>query len=195
MRSLPIAPAMLAAFAVALLAGCANQSASSSLPTSAAAPTNIAFTEHQLAVPSLVADAKAGGVGVRLTSENPTTNKHYGRVIGYFKGTTSMTSQVVMLSADTNVTFTNVDSSLPHTASFLGDATKKSAPWPTSFTGSSSASSAGTDIGTSGFSTGTLTPGHSSAVYNTGAPGFYMFGCFYHYVSEGMRTVIIVKAG
>jgi len=29
-------------------------------------------------------------------------------------------------------------------------------------------------------------------VYETGIPGFYMFGCAYHYDSNEMRTVIIV---
>jgi len=91
------------------------------------------------------------------------------------------------------VVFTNVDSSLPHTGSLLGDATKKSAPWPSTFTGSSNASKAGTDISTTDFSTGTIDPGGSSAVYTASVPGFYMFGCAFHYISHGMRDIIIVK--
>ena len=92
------------------------------------------------------------------------------------------------------VVFTNLDSGgLPHTAALLGDATKKRANWPKSFTGGTTASKAGTDISTTGFTTGTISAGSTSATYVANVPGFYMFGCLFHYVSHGMRTVIIVK--
>lgn len=132
-------------------------------------------------------------VGIRLSGEKPETSPDYGKVLGYFNGQKSKKSEVVQLAANDNVQFISEDKSLPHTASFLGDATQSSAPWPSSFTGSSTASPAGTTIGSASFSTGTLDPGAKSAVYSAGAPGFYMFGCFYHYVRDGMRTVIIVQ--
>ena len=131
-------------------------------------------------------------VGIRLTGESVTADARYGPVLGYFLGTTSTTSQVVSLTAGVPVIFKNIDS-IPHTAAFLGNATSTSAPWPASFTGGGTvASPAGTAIGATGFTTGSLNGGQSSAVYSTGGPGFYMFGCFYHYVSNKMRTVIIV---
>ena len=98
-----------------------------------------------------------------------------------------------MLPTGRNVRFENLDGFAQHTASFLGDATKDSAPWPSSFTGSGIPAPRGTAIGTAGFSTGVLAFGQRSKVYTTGAPGFYMFGCFFHYVSNEMRTVIIVR--
>ena len=130
-------------------------------------------------------------VGIRLIGESVTLDARYVSVLGYFLGTTSTKSQVVSLTAGVPVIFKNVDS-IPHTAAFLGNATSTSAPWPASFTGGTTASPAGTAIGTTGFTTGNLNGGLSSAVYSTGGPGFYMIGCFYHYVSNKMRTVIIV---
>ena len=131
--------------------------------------------------------------GVRLTGEQPITDHRYGFVLGYFKGLTSTTSQVITVAAGKKITFKNVDTGPPHTVSFLGNATATSAPWPSSFNGSFTKSPAGTPIGKPMFSTGALNPGQKSAVYSTGMPGFYMEGCGFHYDSSKMRTVIIVK--
>ena len=140
-----------------------------------------------------VYEEKIATVGVRLTGEQGFNDPNYGFELGYFDGTKSMTSQTVSLPAGESVRFQNVDSTQAHTASFLGDATQSSAPWPSSFNGSSTQSPANTVISTSGFSTGTLQPGNASLVYESGIPGFYMFGCAYHYDADEMRTVIIVK--
>jgi len=132
-------------------------------------------------------------VGIRLNGEASIIDSRYGFILGYFKGKTSTTSQVVVLPMGRNVKFQNEDGFAQHTASFLGDATRNSAPWPTTFTGSGVPAPRGTAIGTPGFSSGVLAFGQRSALYTTGAPGFYMFGCFFHYVSDEMRTVIIVR--
>jgi hypothetical protein len=132
------------------------------------------------------------GVGIRLNGESSLMSKHYGIVLGYFRGIKATTSQVVQLTANTHVVFMNVDASFPHTASFLGNATRNNAPFPSTFTGGSTQSPAGTLINTPMFSTGPLNPGQHSLRYNTGPPGFYMFGCAFHYISHGMRTVYIV---
>jgi streptogramin lyase/plastocyanin len=132
-------------------------------------------------------------VGVRLIGESPITDPNYGFILGYFNGTSSTTSQVVHLTMGESVQFFSVDGSLPHTVSFLGNATATHAPWPPSFNGSSTQSPAGTAIGTTNFSTGALNPGQMSLVYETGLPGFYMVGCAFHYNSSNMRTVIIVQ--
>ena len=41
---------------------------------------------------------------------------------------------------------------------------------------------------------GVRPPMRASAIYETGPPGFYMIGCFFHYNdATSMRTVLIVK--
>lgn len=171
------------------LAGCGGQAGMSSVPGGGTAGTM--SVGHGMPAVNLTVDATEA-VGINLSGQNPTKNKHYGKVLGYFPGTTKMASRVIMIPSGSQVTFSNLDSGLPHTASLLGDATKKHAPWPKSFTGSGTQSKAGTDISTTGFSTGTLTPGSKSLTYAASVPGFYMFGCAFHYVLYGMRTVIIV---
>lgn len=180
------------ALAALLLAGCsAHGSSASPVVPSPVQPnvTNVGVADDGV-VPDTATTAK---VGIRLNGETPFMSPRYGQVLGYFKGKVSTTSQVVSLFADTPVRFFNVDASFPHTASFLGDATRNSAPWPQSFNGSSTASPAGTPIGTTNWSTGSLLPGGRSKLYNTGMPGFYMIGCAFHYNTHGMRTVVIVK--
>ncbi|HET9343875.1 MAG TPA: hypothetical protein VFO25_13275 [Candidatus Eremiobacteraceae bacterium] len=95
------------------------------------------------------------------------------------------------MTAGESVQFQNLDT-IQHSAAFLGDATSNSAPWPGSFNGSTTQSAAGTAIGSSGFATGPINPGKKSLIYETGMPGFYMFGCQFHYNSHEMRIVIIV---
>ena len=135
-------------------------------------------------------------VQLRKTNETQFVSPKYGPVFGYFKGGSTI-SQVVTLTAAESVRFKNIElppSGISHTASFLGDATKLGAPWPSSFDGSSVKSAPGTVISTTSWSTGPLVPGKTSAIYETGAPGFYMIGCAFHYNdATSMRTVLIVK--
>ena len=137
-------------------------------------------------------EEKVFTVGIRLTGESPFTDPNYGFELGYFLGTQSTVSQTPVLGAGETVQFQNVDPTLTHTASFLGDATSTSAPWPSTFDGSSAQSPAGTAIGTSGFSTGPLKPGKKSLLHETGLPGFYMIGCAFHYNSNEMRAVLVI---
>jgi len=176
--------------ATLLLAGCSAHGTSASspiVPVPSQNSVNVGFNEDGV---DLTTTAK---VGIRLTGETPFTSPRYGVVLGYFKGKTSTMSEVVSLPSATAVRFFNVDTVRPHTLSFLGDATSQMAPWPSLFNGSSTKSPAGTAIGTANFSTGALNPGTKSVLYNTGMPGFYMVGCAFHYNSNGMRTVNIVK--
>jgi hypothetical protein len=147
--------------------------------------------------PSPTPAVSAAPVALLLTGENPVNVAPYGNVLGFSNGTAPSTpngSGVVMLTADTNVIFTNAEANggLPHTASSLG-------PWSGSFPASGpsssalNASAAGTSISATGFSTGNLNPGQGSAVYSTGSTAMIVFGCFYHYASSGMRTVVIVQ--
>jgi plastocyanin len=177
--------------AALLLAGCGGHAASPtpglpapSQPTNSV--TTVGFSDAGIDASTVQ------HVGIRLNGESPFTDPRYGFVLGYFKGKTSTTSQVFTLPMGKQVKFFNVDASFPHTASFLGNATSQSAPWPSQFNGSGTKSPAGTAIGTTNWSTGTLSPGTASALYSTGLPGFYMIGCAFHYNLHMMRTVIIV---
>ena len=173
-----------------LAAGCAAHNSIIN-PAAVSASNSIAARP----VENIAPDSGTGTltVGIRLNGEEGIIDSRYGLILGYFKGKVSTTSEVVVLPMGRNVKFQNEDFFAEHTASFLGNATRHSAPWPTTFTGSGAPSPRGTAIGTDGFSTGVLRFGDRSALYTTGLPGFYMFGCFFHYVSNEMRTVIIVR--
>jgi plastocyanin len=189
MRLRTILP-LAGSLAAALLAGCAGGgSAANTTPAAAApAPLTVGFSEH-----GLVPDAKSFTLGIRLGGEKAVTDPTYGKILGYFKGVKSKKTHVVTIATGDTVVFQNVDSSLSHTASFLGDASASGANWPSAFNGSSTQSAAGTDISTSSFSTGALSHGAKSLAYVANVPGFYMFGCAFHYDDAGMRDVIIVK--
>lgn len=135
-------------------------------------------------------------VQLRITNEASFTSPKYGPVLGYFTGG-STTSQVVTLTAAEPVRFKNMElpaSGISHTASFLGNAKRRSAPWPSTFDGSEVKAPAGTVISNAWWSTGPLLPGKFSSIYETGSPGFYMIGCFFHYDDAmSMRTVLIVQ--
>jgi hypothetical protein len=178
------------AAAMIALTGCGSQSMNAAPPAMPASHAIAPAPTQLLAVSDDVITVKK--VGVRLTGEQSFNSPTYGLVLGYFKGKISTTSQVVKLPASTPVVFFNVDTLHPHTASFLGLASQGGANWPSSFTGSHIASPAGTAIGTTNWSTGSMLPGGKSKKYTTGSPGFYMIGCYFHYLTNGMRTVIIV---
>lgn len=130
-------------------------------------------------------------VGVHLFGEASANDPTYGFVLGYFNGTSSAVSQVVHLTAGDPVVFKNVDT-VPHTASFLGAATATAAHFPASFNGSATTSPAGATLGAANFSSGPLNGGQTSSMY-FGLPGFYMYGCAFHYDLFHMRTVIVVQ--
>ena len=140
--------------------------------------------------------ASAQPVGVMLTGESPVTTTSDGTVLGFFNGTNGNPpngSGVVTLTASMNVQFHNVDPTQPHTASYLG---AYSGTYPATFTNTNgtTASAAGTSISAPNFSAGTIAPGGGvSAVYTSGGAGMFVFGCAFHYVSNNMRTVVIVE--
>jgi plastocyanin len=184
---------LLAAAGLLALAGCGGASTlphSNMMSSGAGGQSGVVVG---LSGDAIQPDVTVDGIGIRLNGESTFNSPHYGIVLGYFRGKTSLISQVVQLTANTRVVFFNEDASFPHTASFLGNATKNSAPFPAHFDGGSTQSPAGTAINTPMFSTGPLSPGTHSLKYNSGPPGFYMFGCAFHYDSHGMRTVYVVK--
>ncbi len=191
MRGFGFIMSLAGVLAATSLAGCGGGQAGTTSIPSGSGTTGTMSAGHGLPVVNLTVDATEA-VGINLSGQAAVKVKHYGKVLGYFPGTTKAKSQVIHIPLGSSVTFSNLDPSLPHTAALLGDATKKHAKWPASFTGGTSQSSAGTDISTTGFTTGTLTPGSTSLTYAANVPGFYMFGCQFHYVTHGMRTIVIV---
>ena len=153
-------------------------------------PTNPTITT---ALPSLegVAITQTTTIGIRLNGEMSIIDPNYGFELGYAVGTVSTLSQTISLGMGQSVEFKNVDT-IPHTAAFLGNATAHNAPWPSTFTGGTVQSPAGTAISKTGWTTGNLDPNQISQLYSTGLPGFYMIGCQYHYVPDELRTVIVV---
>lgn len=101
---------------------------------------------------------------------------------------TNSASNIIKVSTGQNIQFSNVDS-LPHTIDFLGTWTGS---FPPADTSSAGPASAGTDIGTTNFSTGALSMGSSSLVFKTpAAPGMYVFGDRLYYGGSNMRAVVI----
>lgn len=131
-------------------------------------------------------------VGVNLTSAAACNDNVYQTVVAFFGGSTVVQSQVVSIthSSTNNIEFMNLDNQ-PHTASELGSWTGSypSNPPPIPAT----PSPMGMDISVAGFTSGNLNGGQTSLNYVANVPGFYVFGCAYHYLSNNMRTVIIVK--
>src|SRR5450755_4389866 len=100
--------------ALLALAGCSGQSTTSFAPAHPSSHT-VAPAPAQISTDGDIILAPAN-IGIRLNGESPKINRHYGRVLGYFNGKTSTTSEVVQLTAATNVVFNNVDTLSPHTA-------------------------------------------------------------------------------
>jgi hypothetical protein len=150
--------------------------------------------------PQNTPDPSAQVVGILLTGENAVNDPTYGNVLGYSNTKTPASpngSSVVHLTAATNVQFYNLEASGsptgPHTASSLGS-------WSGSFPANGptsaalTASPSGTSLAASGFTTGAIQPQAVSAVYTTGpSGGIIVFGCYFHYATNSMRTVVIVQ--
>ena len=123
-------------------------------------------------------------VNLGLASCNDST---YGVVLGY--STDNVSSHVIKLVKGSTIVFTNTGT-VAHTADDLG-----TGGFPGSDTVPLATAAANTDISTANFSTGAISAGMSapsSGSYKAGVSGIYYFGCNFHYVSNGMRTVIIV---
>jgi len=170
-----------AALATGMLAGCAG---GTPFPTAAVVKNCIVA----------ISPASTETIGVNLTNpaQAACTDPKYLAVKGYFGGTTVTSSQVISVTASSTnaIEWTNLDIQ-PHTAVDLGS---WAGAYPTSQPNAAATSSpAGMDISTSGFTTGNINAGASSSQYKADVPGVYIFGCAYHYISDNMLTIIIVK--
>ncbi|HYK53058.1 MAG TPA: hypothetical protein VEV38_05970 [Candidatus Eremiobacteraceae bacterium] len=171
-----------AALATGSLAGCAG---GTPFPTAAAVVKNCVVA---------IAPASTETIGVNLTNpvQAACTDPTYLAVKGYFGGSTVAGSEVISLTASANdvVQFANLDIQ-PHTATDLGawtGAYPMVTPNP-----NKTASPANTDISSAKFTTGPINPGSMSLGYTANVPGVYVLGCAFHYISDNMRTVIIVN--
>jgi len=195
MRGYVLAQCTLIA-AVAFLAGCAAQSGAVSqlgVPSNGAG----AGLLSRASVSDVTSDVAVGPAGTEVVGVTQDglvefNDPIYGEIWAYIRGTKAHVTHVVHLTSNQPVVFKNIDPQDRHTVAFLGDASSTGAPWPATFNGSTRKSPAGTAVGTAGWSAGTLNQNSSSLVYNTGAPGFYMIGCEFHY-KYGMRNVLIVQ--
>jgi plastocyanin len=109
--------------------------------------------------------------------------------VSYYTGTSGATdpASIVTVAAGSKLVFESDANQPPHTASGLG-----SSGFPTTFDNTGGTNATGTTIdGGTSWSTGTLQSGTMSSVFTVGPPGDYYFGCFYHFVSSGMRDVIV----
>ena len=200
--------AALAAIAAAIVAACAGgvpygaaavgplASPTPTLPPSPTPSPSVSPSSSPSSSPSpnceaTIAPAATEIIAVDL-SINPCTDNVYQQVIGYMASVTSVTGAVIGLthSSTDQVQFKNIDSQ-PHTAANLG---AWSGSYPTNGPPvTATPSPTGMDISVAGFTAGNLNPGQKSKKYVANVPGVYVFGCAYHYVSNNMRTVIIVQ--
>ncbi|HEY7992806.1 MAG TPA: hypothetical protein VID24_01185 [Candidatus Eremiobacteraceae bacterium] len=174
--------AAAATIATCMLDACAG---GTPFPTAAVAVHNCIVT---------ISPASTETIGVNLT--NPTqaacTDPVYQAVKAYFVGSTVTTSAVVGVTASSTdvIQFMNLDFQ-PHTANELGawtGAYPQVTPNP-----NKTPSPAGTDISSLKFTTGAINPGATSLGYIADVPGVYVIGCAFHYNTDNMRTIIIVK--
>ena len=130
-------------------------------------------------------------IGINLTSQSACVDNTFQAVKGYFGGGTITTSQVISVThSGTNaIQFVNLDSQA-HTANNLGAWTGS---YPPNGPNLGNPSPKNTDISAAGWQTGLLNPGQTSRSYLANVPGMYVIGCAIHYLSDNMRTVIVVQ--
>ncbi len=104
----------------------------------------------------------------------------YGKVAGY-------SPNPLVVAVGSTVQFLN-DDNFSHTASSVG---QNGFP-PGDPLGNAALTQSGSDLAQANWSTGSLSGGTASQVFNADVPGTYYFGCFYHYATP-MRGVIIVQ--
>ena len=120
-------------------------------------------------------------IDVNLES-HATTNTPYGTSTGY-------APPVSDVNTGSFIQFHNSDNDT-HTATLIaGNPPQFPAADP--FT-NAAVTQSGTRI-SSGFTSGALTGGASSQLIFVDQSGVYLFGCFFHYASNGMRAAIVVN--
>lgn len=115
-------------------------------------------------------------------------DSHWSATVGGF--TQATYSQVLGFPPGTMLTITNISGSIPHTLNVIAKIKKPPANFPSNPTLLTSAH--GT-VFKKGFRSGVISPGKSVTV-TMAKKGIYLIGCAFHYLSEGMRDVVVVNA-
>ena len=129
-------------------------------------------------------------IGEELPSEGlgNINDEKWESVVGGF--TQTRYSQTLAFPPGTRITIHNLSKSLPHTLNVVKAIDGPPARFPASPVLSTSAH--GTRL-EAGYRSGAIMPG--KAVTVTLVKGRYLIGCAFHYVSNQMRTVIVVEDG
>lgn len=170
------------AFAATLAACGGGRTSSVSSSLTPAMPFQVSFTlPDNLPKHTIGEELPSEGVGSR---RDPT----WGKVGGF---TQTKKAQVLAFPPGTTVTIRNLTSSDEHTLDVIGKAGKPPAHFPSNPSLSFNAKGGG-KFGI-GYASGILTGGQSVKAKLVKA-GTYLIGCAFHY-NEGMRDVVVVKAG
>lgn len=116
----------------------------------------------------------------------------YGDIDGYYFDASFKRFEIIQIakSPTNTIIFSNADGQ-DHMNSNLGTWTGS---WPPNVPdGNATPSPQGTDIGSSGWTTGIIAPFAESRAYIADIPGVYMIGDPSFYTSNHMRTILIVQ--
>lgn len=173
-RRITFGMAAAAVACAAALAACGGGGSSSPAPNPNPNPNPTQTASTQQVVTEALPSTAIGSV------VDPT----FGMVAGF---TQSLYSQTLAFAPGSQIMIRNGQTGVPHT--FGVDST-------TSFDANGSALSTTASGGSTvaaGFNTGTINGGSTAGPF-TLSSGTYWIGCAYHYVSNGMRTVLQVSA-
>lgn len=184
-----VLPPVLATGVIAFLAACGGGGNSNPPPANAPAapavpvPTAPATVVAVPSTPATTAPSTQQVVTMALptTSIGVENDPTFGAVAGY---TQQQYSQVLGFAPGSQIMVRNGDQTV-HTLSTVGTSGFVQTSLPVNAAG-------GNTIGV-GFSSGTTTPGQLVGPYTLAAGTYYM-GCAFHYLSNSMRTVLVVAA-
>ena len=169
--------------AIASLAACGGGGGgSSAAPPSNNLATNSPATSPPVSTQQVVSMALPSAIG-------QVTDPTWGAIGGYTQGTAS---QVLAFAPGAQIMLKNLASNLQHTLNVIASGVTPGTGFPANPT-LSFVAAGGSTIGT-GFASGTLNGGQLAGPF-TLAQGTYFIGCAFHYISNGMRDVLIVQAG
>ena len=178
----PLHPPLLAITA-ALLAACGGGGGGGATPSTAAVTTTPTSTPTQAptATPQVITMALPGGSAIG-TETDPT----FGAVAGYTEQTYS---QVLAFAPGAQIMIVNgqpASSATPHTLNVLSQSGFPANP------AIATTASGGSTLA-AGFRSGSINAGSQVGPITLSA-GTYYIGCGFHYLSNGMRTVLVVAA-